>query len=903
MQRRIGLFLNQLTRLVVPLLVVTLSTYPAGLRPQKRDRKVVFVAGTKSHGPGEHEYAKGLTFLANSLRNSPNVTGFSTAVYLNGWPKKDSDFDDADAIVFFCDGADRHEADHPMLSGDRLAVIDRQMKRGCGLVLLHYSTFVPALSAGPKFMEWVGGFFDYQTGDGPNHWKSKIQVVDTTVRPVAPSHPISSGLKASELHDELYYAIRFDEPDRRRTSILEARIPGEATPQSVAWATQRDLGGRGFVFTGGHFDKNWEDNNIRRMTLNAIVWAANGRVPRGGVDSTPMDQEFVPVPSVRSRDSVNWSNVGEDKGASRFSTLSQINRQTVKDLAVAWTYHTGDQSKQGSTIECTPIVIDGVMFITTVSLKIVALDAASGKPIWEYDPHSKGVNRGVTYWSDQKPGGVRRIIAALADGQLISLDAKTGLPDRAFGRDGVVQLRDGIARDLTNVNYGSTSAPAIFEDIVIVPIINSEQQPGGPGDIRAFNVRTGKQIWQFHTVPRPDEFGNQTWAPDSWRDRSGVNAWSGYTVDVEHGLVFAGLGSASSDFYGADRLGQNLFANCTIALDARTGKRRWHFQTVHHDLWDHDLPCPPVVCRLRRNGKLIDVVAQPTKTGFIFIFDRLTGQPIYGVREIPAQASDLMGEHAWPTQPVPLRPPALEPQLITEKDFTDLSPAAHAFVAEKAKRYRMSQEYLPPSEQGSLVSPGFHGGANWSGASVDPTTNTLYINTNNVPFLCAVHRNTSGGYDFAGYEYFNDQNGFPGVKPPWGHLTAIDLSTGTFKWRVPFGEYPALRAKGIPPTGTQSFGGTIVTSGGLVFIGGTLDEKFHAYDKATGNLLWEHQLNFGGYATPSTYMVNGRQYVVIAAGGGGKLGTKSGDEFVAFALPASTHGVQPTRSDRVASNR
>ena len=586
----------------------------------------------------------------------------------------------------------------------------------------------------------------------------------------------------------------------------------------------------------------------------------------------------------------DWANVGNDKGAMRYSELSQINVKTVKNLKVAWTYHSGEEAKSGSTIECTPIVIDGVMYITTVKLKVVALDAATGHEIWTYVPFGKGivangVNRGVAYWSDDKPEGLRRIIYSTNDGRLISLDAKTGIPDESFGNHGFVELRAGIERDISKMQYGSTSAPAVFKDLAIIPVINGESQPGAPGDVRAFNVRTGKEAWRFHTVPRPGEFGNDTWKGEGWKDRTGVNAWSGYSVDVKNGIVFAGLGSASSDFDGADRLGSNLFANCTLALNARTGERLWHFQTVHHDLWDHDNPCPPVVCSILRNGKRIDAVAQPTKTGYIFLFDRRTGKPLYDVKEVTAQPSDIPGERAWPTQPVPSKPPALESQMVSERDLTNLSPEAHAYVLEEIRKYRHDKAYLPPSVQGSLISPGFHGGANWSGASVDPTTNILYINTNNFPFLCAISPNKMGGYDFEGYKYFSDKEGYPGVKPPWGHLTAIDLNTGKFVWRNVFGEHPALKAKGVPPTGTQNFGGTIVTAGGLVFIGSTMDEKFHAYDKTNGKLLWEYQLPAGGYATPSTYMVRGKQYVVIAAGGGGKLGTKSGDSFIAYALP------------------
>ena len=418
-----------------------------------------------------------------------------------------------------------------------------------------------------------------------------------------------------------------------------------------------------------------------------------------------------------------------------------------------------------------------------------------------------------------------------------------------------------------------------------MPFIVPESQPGGPGDVRAFDVRTGKEVWRFHTAPWPGEVGNDSWTNGGWKERTGVNAWSGYTLDAKRGIVFAGMGSASSDFYGADRLGDDLFGNCTLALDARTGKRLWHFQEVHHDLWDHDDPCPPVVCTMLVKGKRVDVVAQPTKTGYVYVFDRLTGKPMYDVREVPAVASDIPGEIASPTQPEPVKPALLEPENVTLDDLTNISPEANEFVRKKVEPMKMGVPYQPPSLEGTLVAPGYHGGATWSGASFDQTTNWLYVNTNNRPAVVRLKKNGSNGYDFAGYEFFTDQNGYPGVKPPWGHLTAIDLNTGEFVWRVTFGEFPELTAKGIPPTGTQNFGGTIVTAGGLVFVGATMDSKFHAYDKTTGKLLWDYQLNAGGYATPSTYMVNGRQYVVIAAGGGGKQGTKSGDEFVAFALP------------------
>ncbi|MCC2670402.1 MAG: gcd, partial [Armatimonadetes bacterium] len=427
-----------------------------------------------------------------------------------------------------------------------------------------------------------------------------------------------------------------------------------------------------------------------------------------------------------------------------------------------------------------------------------------------------------------------------------------------------------------------TSAPAVYGDTVILGFSVSEGQPGAPGDVRAFDVRTGKEKWRFHTVARPGEFGGETWEPGSWKERSGANAWSGFTVDEKNGIVFCGTGSAASDFYGADRKGSNLFANCTLALDANTGKRLWHFQTVHHDLWDLDNPCPPVLCVVQKDGKKVEAVAQLTKTGYCYLFNRKTGEPIHGVEEVPVPKSDIPGEQSHPTQPRPLKPPPFSRQTFTEADVTNLSP--EAAVLRDFRTRRTDGPFAPPSVKGSIALPGFHGGANWSGGSFDPTTGLLYVNSNNVPWV-AVLLPGDENYHFGGYTYYNDPNGYPAIKPPWGNLTAIDVSKGEIAWQVPHGSYPELTAKGVPPTGTENFGGTIVTAGGLVFIGGTKDEKFHAYDKKTGKLLWEYQLPAGGYANPCTYFAGGRQYVVIAAGGGGKLRTKSGDSFIAFALP------------------
>jgi quinoprotein glucose dehydrogenase len=586
----------------------------------------------------------------------------------------------------------------------------------------------------------------------------------------------------------------------------------------------------------------------------------------------------------------------------RYSSLEQINRDNVARLQPVWTYHTRElEGRTGKTIECTPIVINGVMYITTGYLRVVALNAATGADLWQFDPlkdrpfphqpASGGVNRGCAYWSDGNPGGECRIIHGTSDGRLFSLDAKTGKLDPKFGEGGIRNLRKELDPRVAALNYGPTSAPAIWKETIIVGVSCGEG-PGiaAPGDIRAFDVRTGEQVWRFRTVPRPGEFGHETWQGDSWRDRGAVNAWGGFSIDEKRGLVFAGLGSAAFDFYGGDRHGQNLFANCTIALDAKSGNRAWHFQTLHHDLWDHDLPVYPNLVTVTRDGQKIDAVAQVTKTGYLFLFDRETGKPLFDIKEQPVPASDVPGEEAWSTQPIPVKPPPIAAQSLDETNVTDIGPANRESVLARLQMIRSGPAFNPPSLQGTVAIPGFHGGANWSGASFDPTTGLLYVNSNNVPNIITLRESeprdkpAQGPFRTTGYERFLDHEGYPAIKPPWGLLTAINLNTGDFAWQVPLGEYPQLTARGISRTGTETFGGTIVTAGGLVFIGGTKDERFHAFDKQTGRLLWEYLLPAGGYATPSTYQVNGRQYVVIAAGGAGKLETRAGDAFVAFGM-------------------
>ncbi|MEM7477067.1 MAG: pyrroloquinoline quinone-dependent dehydrogenase, partial [Planctomycetota bacterium] len=514
----------------------------------------------------------------------------------------------------------------------------------------------------------------------------------------------------------------------------------------------------------------------------------------------------------------------------RHSSLDQINRGNVAQLEKAWEFKTGELVDGKSKImECTPLVIDGVMYISSGQLKVFALNAATGEKVWSFDPFadgppknplaSGGVNRGVAYWSDGKPSGKRRILHGTSNGQLFSIDAANGKLDETFGTAGVKNLREDLEIDIERMGYGPTSAPAILGDLVIMGFSCGEGPgPAAPGDIRAFDVHTGKQVWRFHTVPRSGEFGNDTWEGESWKNRGAANAWGGYSVDTERGMVFAGLGSAAFDFFGGDRKGENLFANCTIALDGKTGERIWHFQTLHHDLWDHDIPTYPNLVRVTHDGKEIDAVAQVTKTGYVFLFDRETGAPLFEVNEQPTPASNVDGEAAWPTQPIPTRPPPFSRIGMKREDVTNIAPENRANALEQFDKLHSAEHFAPPSLKGTIVAPGFHGGATWSGASFDPETGILYVNSNNQPNIVTLVEQPEGSeypYRITGYNKYLDQEGYPAIKPPWGLLNAIDLNKGEILWQSVLGEYPESTARGVPQTGTENFGGTIVTAGGL----------------------------------------------------------------------------------------
>ncbi len=571
---------------------------------------------------------------------------------------------------------------------------------------------------------------------------------------------------------------------------------------------------------------------------------------------------------------IGWDYFGGDQGGARFSTLKQINASNAQNLKVAWVYHTGDAS--GNTpIECTPLVTEGTMYLVTSAGRIAALDPATGLQKWSFESHNDSnrsghqkASRGLAYWSDGKKNGERRILYGTPDGRILSIDAKSGRPDSAFRP---VDLRAQLGGKWKDAYVGVSAAPTIYKDLVYVGIANGEEEGSAPGNIMAFSTRTGERLWNFDVITNA---------------AGSAGPWNGYTLDAKRGILFAATGSASPDFDGSARPGDNLYANCILAFDAQTGKLLWHFQTVHHDLWDHDNASAPVLCRVRRNGKNIDAVAEVTKTGFCFVFDRVTGKPLFDVHEVPA--GPIAGGSA--TQPEPVLPPALSETLFNEQKVTDLTAAARAFVLNQLKSLSYGQPYLPPTRQGTVVAPGYLGGSPWSGASFDPRTNTLFVNTNNVPAIVS---------NPANYRFLIDDQGYPGVKPPWGSLTAIDLNSGQFKWRKTLGEYRELSAKGIPPTGTLSFGGTLATTGDLVFVGATSDATFRAFDSRTGETLMTYPLPASAFAAPATFSVKGKQYVVIAASGGGlskSFGFDKGptsDTFVCFALPEPEKGFKP----------
>jgi quinoprotein glucose dehydrogenase len=674
-----------------------------------------------------------------------------------------------------------------------------------------------------------------------------------------------------------------------------------------------------------------------------------------------------------------WRMFGGGPDNIHYSTLKQINRENVGRLEVAWRYDSGDEFP-GSEMQCNPVIVGGTLYATTPKVRVIALDAATGKEKWSFDPNEgkkptgKMRNRGVTHWTDGKQS---RIYFGFRQ-WLYALDAATGRPAQGFGEGGRVDLREGLGRDPKAQTVTVTTPGVIYKDLLIVGSLVSEALPSSPGFIRAYDVRTGKLRWTFRTIPQPGEFGYETWPNEAWEHTGGANNWSGMALDEKRGLVFAPTGSAAFDFYGADRHGDNLFANTLLCLDAATGKRKWHFQAVRHDVWDRDFPSAPALVTVKRGGRTIDAVAQITKSGHVFVFERETGKPLFPIEERRVPTAGADGEKLAATQPLPLAPPPFARQILTEDLLTRRTPEAHAAVLKRFRTLKSNGQFEPPSREGTIVFPGFDGGGEWGGAAFDPETGLFYVNSNEMAWVlrlverpqpkelpsgkslyaanCAschrddlkgtppefpslvgigakldasevrsVIRNGAGRmpsfsslsrdaldaltaylmtgadikvgdehhaapqkmqlkYSIDGYNKFLDPDGYPAVAPPWGTLNAIDLNRGEIKWQIPFGEYPELAAKGMKDTGSENYGGGVVTAGGLFFIGATnYDRKFRAYDKLTGKLLWETTLPTAGNATAATYEVNGRQFVVIGAGGG--KGSPPGGSYVAFALP------------------
>lgn len=669
----------------------------------------------------------------------------------------------------------------------------------------------------------------------------------------------------------------------------------------------------------------------------------------------------------------DWPSYGGASENNHYSPLNQINRENVKRLTVAWSFDTGEQGG----LQTNPIVVGGILYGLTPTQKVFALDAATGKSLWKFDSGIVGTqpNRGLAYWSDGKD---KRILVGVMN-FLYALNAASGKPIPGFGTQGRIDLRENLGREpAASQSVDLTSPGIIYKDLIIVGGRNPETLPAPPGDIRAYDVRTGKLRWLFHTIPHPGEFGYATWPPDAWKTSGAANNWAGMALDPRRGIVYVPTGSAAFDFYGADRIGDNLFANCLIALNAATGERIWHFQGVRHDLWDRDFPSPPALLTVKSDGKDVDAVAQTTKQGFVYLFDRVTGKPLFPVELRKYPPSTVPDELASVEQLLPVRPAPFARQLLTEDLLTTRTPDAHRWAVEKFKTFRSEGQFVPFSVgKDTVIFPGFDGGAEWGGPAVDPQTGIIYVNSNEMAWTGALAMNTgenspraiymgqcgichgekmagsppdipslvkvgsrlafpqiatiirkgkgrmpgfpnltedqlfavidflsSGSnnelagsalppasmrFRFTGYHKFLDLDGYPAVAPPWGTLNAINLNTGEYVWKIPLGEYPELAAKGLKNTGTENYGGPIVTAGGLLLIAATdFDKKFRAFDKSTGELLWETTLPFSGNATPATYEVNGRQFVVIAAGGGKDPPSPSGGVYVAFALPSES---------------
>lgn len=708
---------------------------------------------------------------------------------------------------------------------------------------------------------------------------------------------------------------------------------------------------------------------------------------RGWVGAASMQAVGGPALS----EQLDWPAYGGGAADDRFSSLSQINRSNVRQLQVAWTFDTGEPGG----LQTNPLVIGRILYGLTPTQKVIALDAATGKKLWTFDAGTPGLQptRGLSYWTD----GNRPILFAGLLSYLYALDPATGRPIESFGEGGRVDLRKNLDNSNVDVKQSfaaMTSPGVIYKDTIIVGFRAPEAKPALHGDIRAYDVRTGKLRWIFHTIPHPGEEGYDTWPKDAWKHTGAANNWAGMALDATRGIVYVPTGSAVDDFYGGDRIGDDRFSNTLLALDANTGKRIWDFQGVHHDVWDRDFPSPPSLVTVRSGGQPVDAVAQPTKQGFLYLFDRASGKSLFPVNEIAFPASTVPGEKTSATQPVPRLPAPFARQRLTADMLTTRTPEAHAWAVEQFRGFLSDGQFVPLAvDRQTVVFPGFDGGAEWGGSAVDTRTGVLYVNANDLPWTGALTANQPVGslgatvyrsqcalchggdrkgappafpslvdyqkrltdaevstvihngkgrmpsfpnvtdarldallaylktgkddggavpvattisgnsskreaqgaiepsanaspYRFTGYRRFLDPDGYPAVVPPWGTLSAIDLNTGQYLWKVPLGNYPELAAKGLPDTGTENYGGPVVTAGDIVFIGATnFDHTLRAFDSSTGTLLWRGDLPYAGNATPATYMVDGKQFIVIATSNARNAKAKQGAAYVAFALP------------------
>ncbi|SHG52817.1 pyrroloquinoline quinone-dependent dehydrogenase [Flagellimonas flava] len=687
-----------------------------------------------------------------------------------------------------------------------------------------------------------------------------------------------------------------------------------------------------------------------------------------------------------------WQHYLGDPERTHFSNLDEIDTLNVKNLKLAWTYSSGGlQEGRTSQIQTNPLIVDGMLLGVNAAVELFAVDAATGREVWKFLPNVKdnsglGLSRGLSYWPSDGEHPSRIFFSS--GSKLYAVNPDDGKAISSFGIGGSIDLREGLGRDPMRLSVVSNTPGAIYNNLLIQGTRVGEGPGSSPGHIRAYNVVTGEIAWTFHTIPQPSEYGYDTWPKEAYKTVGGANSWAGMAIDLERGIVYIPTGSAAFDWYGGDRIGSNLFANSLLALDAETGERLWHFQMVHHDLWDRDLPAPPNLLEVQRDGKTIPAVAQITKSGHVFVFNRLTGEPLFPIEEKAYPPSTLMGDEAFATQPLPTKPKPFARQILRETDLYD--PNRKAFVddlvdkkiqengptvLEKFRTVTSLGQFIPIDTTGVMLYPGADGGAEWGGAALDPRDGVLYVNSNEMAWIvkmkaisndgenggslgeslaqihCArchggnlqglgaipelqnvkmrmdsdsvasVIKNGKGAmpgmpnlddneiaalsayltglekakdhrvektdldvpYAVAGFGRFKDNRGFPVVKPPWGTLNALDLNTGEYLWQVPLGHEEKLNDPNIPVSGTENYGGPVITTGGVLFIAATKDEKIRAFNMKSGEQLWEDQLPSGGYATPATYQADGKQYLVIACGGG-KMGTPSGDEYRAYFL-------------------